>query len=79
MEDPKAMTDVDVQLNEDLELLFGRGLPLRVHELQDLVGDVEEVDGTEGLGKGIVGGKGVAKALLTIGPMKEVDGNDRVE
>ncbi|KAG1366916.1 hypothetical protein COCNU_13G007060 [Cocos nucifera] len=68
-----------MQSDKDLELLLERGLPLGVHELRDLVDDVEKADGIKGIGKSIVGGKGVAEVLLVASPMKEVDEDGEVE
>lgn len=79
VEDPEAAAGVGVQSDEDLELLLGGGLPLGIHELRDLVGGAEEAGGIERVGKGVVGGEGVAEAFLATGPVEEAGGDGGVE
>lgn len=79
VKEPEAASGIGVHPDEDLELLLGGGFPLGQHEVRELVSGGGAGSIVKGVGKGVVGGEGVAEALLLSGPVKEAGGEGRVE
>lgn len=61
-----------MEANQNLELHLGRGFPLGLHKLDDLISGPELSDSIEMVRQGIVSSVGMRVAFLLASPMKEL-------